>query len=72
MPTLAERITIDPQQRGGHPCIRGTRIRVVAILDHLTNGLTPEEVLAAMPDLELDDIRAGLRYASRQAQHLID
>jgi uncharacterized protein (DUF433 family) len=72
MPTLAERITIDPEQCGGRPCIRGTRIRVVDVLDLLANGLTSEEILAEMPDLESEDIRACLRYASRRVHHMSD
>ncbi|MBU3666889.1 MAG: DUF433 domain-containing protein, partial [Chthoniobacterales bacterium] len=47
-----ERITINPKQCGGRPCIRGMRIRVIDVLDLLANGLTPEEVLSELPDLE--------------------
>ncbi len=61
MPTLAERITVDPEQCGGRPCIRGMRIRVSDVLDLLASGLTPDEILAEMPDLELEDIRASLQ-----------
>ncbi len=61
MPTLADRITVDPEQCGGRPCIRGMRIRVNDVLDLLANGLTPDEILAEMPDLELEDIRASLQ-----------
>lgn len=63
------RITIDPEQCGGRPCIRGMRIRVVDVLDLLANGLTPEQVLTELPDLEADDIRACLQYASRKLNH---
>ncbi|MGH3088199.1 MAG: DUF433 domain-containing protein, partial [Rubrobacteraceae bacterium] len=66
MAELAERITADPEQCGGRPCIRGMRIRVSDVLDLLANGLSPQEILEEMPDLELEDIRASLRLASRR------
>jgi len=63
------RITIDPELCGGRPCIRGMRIRVIDVLDLLGNGLTVEEVLQELPDLEPEDIRACLQYASRKLNH---
>ena len=69
MSTLMDRITVDPQQCGGRPCIRGMRIRVSDVLDLLANGLTPEQVIAELPDLELADVRASLRYASQRISH---
>lgn len=69
MPDLAERITVDPEQCGGRPCIRGLRIRVQDVLDLLANGLTPEQVLEELPDLESEDIRACLRFASHRLDH---
>ena len=63
---LINRITSNPQQCGGRPCIRGMRIRVSDVLDLLAAGLTNEEVLDELPDLELDDIRASIRYAARK------
>ena len=63
------RITIDPEQCGGRPCIRGMRIRLVDVLDLLGNGLTPQQVLEELPDLEMADIQACLRYASRKLNH---
>ena len=71
MVQLAERITVDPEQCGGRPCIRGMRIRVSDVLDLLANGLSPEEILEEVPDLELEDIRASLRLASRRLDHPI-
>ena len=68
MPSI-ERITINPGQCGGRPCIRGMRIRVIDVLDLLANGLTAEEVLSELPDLEPDDIKACLQYASRKLNH---
>ena len=69
MAELAERITVDPEQCGGRPCIRGLRIRVSDVLDLLANGLTPQEVLEELPDLEAEDIRECLRFASRRLSH---
>ena len=64
-----ERITVNPEQCGGRPCIRGMRIRVSDVLDLLASGLSPAEVLAEMPDLQIEDIQASLRYASRRVDH---
>ena len=69
MVELANRITVDPEQCGGRPCIRGMRIRVSDVLDLLANGLTPEQVLEELPELELEDIRASLQFASRRLNH---
>ena len=69
MAKLAERITVDPEQCGGRPCIRGMRIRVTDVLDLLANGLTPDQVLEELPDLEPEDIAACLRFASRRLAH---
>ncbi len=69
MTELADRITVDPEQCGGRPCIRGMRIRVSDVLDLLANGLSPEQVVEEMPDLELEDVYAGLRFASRRLDH---
>jgi len=62
---IAERITVDPEQCGGRPCIRGMRIRVSDVLDLLANGLTVAQILEEMPDLESEDIQASLRFASQ-------
>jgi len=66
---LLERITIDPAVCGGKPSIRGMRIRVQDVIDLLANGLTSEQVLKELPDLEADDIRASLAYASSTVSH---
>jgi len=65
------RITIDPEQCGGRPCIRGMRIRVTDILEMLASGATPEELLEEYPYLEKEDIEAALEYAAKQADHRI-
>lgn len=56
--TLLNRITVNPQQCGGRPCIRGIRIRVSDVLDLFAAGLDAAQILAEMPDLELKDIQA--------------
>ncbi len=69
MTEVADRITVNPEQCGGRPCIREMRIRVIDVLDLLASGLTSEQVLQELPDLELEDIVACLRYASRHLDH---
>lgn len=71
MAKLAERITVDPEQCGGRPCIRGMRIRVTDVLDLLATGLTTVQVLEELPDLEPEDIQACLRFASRRLNHAV-
>ena len=66
-----ERITIDPDKCGGRACLRGMRIRVIDILDLLSSGLTPEEILKELPDLERDDIIAAIKYAREKIDHPI-
>ncbi len=69
MSDLLDRITVSPAQCGGRPCIRGMRIRVSDILDLLAAGLSTDQILAEMPDLEQNDIKAALIYASRTLDH---
>ena len=69
MANLTERITVDPEQCGGRPCVRGMRIRVIDVLDLLASGLTHEQVLSELPDLEAEDIPACLRFASQRIDH---
>ena len=66
-----ERISFDPNVMGGKPCIRGMRIRVVDILDLLSNGLTQREILDELPDLEEEDIRAAIGYARKRMDHTV-
>ena len=68
---LADRITSNPKQCGGRPCIRGMRIRVSDVLDLLASGLSKEEILDELPDLEPDDIKACIQYASKKVSHSI-
>lgn len=67
--TLINRVTVDPAQCGGRPCLRGLRVRVKDVLDLLAAGATQKEILADYPLLEPDDIKAALEYAARQADH---
>jgi len=69
MSNLLERITVNPEQCGGRPCIRGMRIRVTDILDLFAAGLSAEQILLEMPDLEMDDLLAALQYAARKLDH---
>ncbi|TDX62124.1 MULTISPECIES: DUF433 domain-containing protein [Methylosinus] len=66
-----ERITVDPQQCGGRPCIRSLRIRVKDVLDLLAAGASNEEILEDYPLLEASDIAAVLEFAARQSDHPI-
>lgn len=58
------RITIDPNQMGGLPCIRGMRVTVSAVVAQLAAGRTIDEVLIDYPYLERDDVFAALEYAA--------
>ncbi|MEX1259216.1 MAG: DUF433 domain-containing protein [Gemmatimonadota bacterium] len=68
---LTDRITVNPQQCGGRPCIRGMRIRVVDVLDFLASGMSREEILADYPELESEDIDACLKFARDRIDHPI-
>ena len=59
-----ERITVDPAQMGGLPCIRGLRVTVSAVLGQLAAGQSIEDVLADFPYLEREDVYAALEYAA--------
>jgi uncharacterized protein (DUF433 family) len=63
-------ITVDPDQRGGKPCIRGLRITVYDVLDYLAGGMSEEEILTDFPDLTRDDIRACLAFAADRERRL--
>lgn len=65
MTDLLSRITIDPTVCHGKPVLRGLRYPVENVLEWLSAGMTPEEILRDYPDLEADDIRAALAYAAR-------
>ena len=69
MADLKSRITVNSKQCGGHPCIRGMRIRVVDVLDLFAAGLNAEQILEEMPDLENEDLQASFQYAARKVNH---
>ena len=66
---LMERITVNPHQCGGRPCVRSLRIRVIDVLDLLATGMSAAQVVAELPDLEAEDVVACLRFASRRLDH---
>ena len=63
------RITVNPRQCGGRPCVRGMRIRVSDVLDLFASGLSAAQILEEMPDLEAEDLKACLNYARRRIDH---
>ncbi len=67
----SDRITFNPNQCGGRPCIRGMRIRVKDVLELLAAGVAEAEILEDFPYLESADVRACLEYAAAEADHPI-
>ena len=59
-----DRITTDPAQMGGTPCIRGLRIPVATVVDMVAEGMTAGDIVAALPDLEAEDVEQALHYAA--------
>lgn len=59
-----KRITVDPHQMGGVPCVRALRIPIATIVGMVAEGMTAEEILASYPDLEVEDIREALHFAA--------
>jgi uncharacterized protein (DUF433 family) len=68
MENWQESISIDPKVCHGKPCIKGTRIMVSVILDNLAEGLTPEEIVAEYPPLNLTNVLAAIAYAAALAR----
>ena len=62
------RITLNPEQMGGLPCIRGLRIPVATVVGMVAEGMTEKEILEDLPDLEPEDIREALRFAAEAVQ----
>ena len=58
------RITVNPKQMGGIPCIRGLRIPVSTVVGMIADGMTKAEILKAFPDLEDEDVQEALQYAA--------
>jgi uncharacterized protein (DUF433 family) len=71
MENILDRITVDPDLCGGRPTIRNMRIRVKDVIDLLANGLSREEILNELPDLEKEDIEACLKYVSSKFDHSV-
>ncbi len=66
---LMDRITVNPKQCGGRPCVRGMRIRVIDVLDLLAAGLTTPQIIDELPNLEPEDVKACLEYAKSRLDH---
>lgn len=66
-----DRITIEPDKRGGKPCIRGMRITVYDVLDYLASGMSEAEILADFPYLTSEDIRACLAFAADRERKMV-
>jgi uncharacterized protein (DUF433 family) len=62
------RITVNPHQMDGLPCVRGLRIPVATVISMVADGMTEDEILEAFPDLQREDIREALRYAAEAVQ----
>ena len=66
------RITTKPDQMGGVPCIPGLRIPIATVVAMVANGMSEQEILAAYPDLEAEDIREALRYAAEAVREEVN
>ncbi|HMV50233.1 MAG TPA: DUF433 domain-containing protein [Blastocatellia bacterium] len=69
--SFLDRITFNPNQCGGRPCIRGMRIRVSDVLGMMAAGASEQEILEDFPYLEPEDLRACLEYAAAQVNHAV-
>jgi len=65
------RIAIEPGKRGGKPTIRGLRITVYDVLEQLSSGMSPDEIINDFPELEPEDIRACLAFAADRERHIV-
>ena len=63
-PRKYTRITVNPEQMGGVPCLRGLRIPVATVVGMVAEGMTRDEILDAYPDLTVEDIEEALRFAA--------
>ena len=70
MKPYQDRITIEPDKRGGKPCVRGLRITVYDVMDYLALGMTEDEIPRDFPDLASEDIRACLAFAADRERRL--
>ena len=68
--SYTDRISINPEIRGGKPCIKGTRITVYDILEYLAGGMSEAEILSDFPSLQQEDLRAALAFAAARERSL--
>ena len=64
MPMTFDRITVEPGKMNGQPCIRGLRIPVATVVAMVADGMTADEIVADLPELENEDVAEALRYAA--------
>jgi uncharacterized protein (DUF433 family) len=64
-------ITIEPDKRGGKPCIRGLRITVSDVLEYLASGMSEDEIVRDFPDLTIEDVHACLAFAADRERRLV-
>jgi uncharacterized protein (DUF433 family) len=64
-------ITIDPNKRGGQPCVRGLRITVYEVLEYLASDMTEAQILEDFPDLTREDLKACIAFAADRERRLI-
>lgn len=61
---IFRRITVEPDKMAGQPCIRGLRIPVATVVTMVADAMSPEQIVAELPDLEVEDVAEALRYAA--------
>jgi len=66
-----DRITFDPQVMGGRACLRGTRVTVSLVVNLTANGMTAQDIVAAYPYLDSEDVREVLRYVAWLAEETV-
>lgn len=59
-----DRITVEPDRMAGQPCIRGLRIPVATVVSMVADGMTAEDIVRELPDLEVEDVAEALKYAA--------
>lgn len=64
-------ITVDPNKRGGKPCVRGLRITVYEVLEYLASDMTESEILSDFPDLTREDLKACIAFAADRERKLV-
>ena len=64
-------ITIDPNKRGGKPCVRGLRITVYEVLEYLASDMTEAQILEDFPDLTREDLKACIAFAADRERRLL-